>query len=63
MGTFDRFAPFIQDFIYDHEWESLRGIQVAAAEAIFDTDDNVLLTASTASGKTEAALFPHPHPV
>lgn len=58
MGTFDRFAPFIQDFIYDHEWESLRGIQVAAAEAIFDTDDNVLLTASTASGKTEAAFFP-----
>ena len=34
------------------------GIQVAAAEAIFDTDDNVLLTASTASGKTEAAFFP-----
>ena len=58
MGTFDRFAPFIQDFIYDHEWESLRGIQVAAAEAIFDTNDNVLLTASTASGKTEAAFFP-----
>ena len=58
MGTFERFAPFIQDFIYDHDWESLRGIQVAAAEAIFDTDDNVLLTASTASGKTEAAFFP-----
>ena len=58
MGTFERFAPFIQDFIYDHEWESLRGIQVAAAEAIFDTDANVLLTAQTASGKTEAAFFP-----
>ncbi len=58
MGTFERFAPFIQNFIYDHEWESLRGIQVAAAEAIFDTDANVLLTAQTASGKTEAAFFP-----
>ena len=58
MSAFDRFAPFIQDFIFSHEWESLRGIQVAAAEAIFDTDDNVLLTASTASGKTEAAFFP-----
>ena len=58
MSTFDRFAPFIQDFIYDHQWENLRGIQVAAAEAIFDTDANVLLTASTASGKTEAAFFP-----
>ena len=58
MSTFDRYAPFVQDFIYEHGWESLRGIQVAAAEAIFDTDDNVLLTASTASGKTEAAFFP-----
>ena len=58
MNAFDRYAPFIQDFIYAHDWESLRSIQVAAADAIFNTDDNVLLTASTASGKTEAAFFP-----
>ena len=58
MNTFERYAPFIQDFIYAHEWENLRAIQVAAADAIFNTDDNVLLAASTASGKTEAALFP-----
>lgn len=58
MSVFDRFAPFVQDFIYDHGWDDLRSIQVAAAEAIFDTDNHVLLTASTASGKTEAAFFP-----
>ena len=58
MNVFDRYAPFIQDFIYDHGWEDLRSIQVAAADAIFNTDENVLLTASTASGKTEAAFFP-----
>ena len=58
MDVFDRYAPFVQDFIYEHGWESLRGVQVAAAEAIFNTDENVLLTASTASGKTEAAFFP-----
>ena len=58
MNVFDRYAPFIQDFIYDHGWENLRGVQVAAGEAIFGTDDNVLLSASTASGKTEAAFFP-----
>ena len=58
MGVFDRYAPFVQDFIYAHEWENLRGVQVAAGEAIFDTDDHVLLCASTASGKTEAAFFP-----
>ena len=58
MNAFDRYTPFIQDFIYSHDWESLRSIQVAAADAIFNTQDNVLLTASTASGKTEAAFFP-----
>lgn len=55
---FDRYAPFIRDFIYDHEWRTLRGIQLAAADALFNTDDNVLLLSSTASGKTEAAFFP-----
>ena len=58
MSIFDRYAPFVQDFIYDHQWENLRSIQVAAGDAIFNTDENVLLTASTASGKTEAAFFP-----
>ncbi len=58
MSIFDRYAPFVQDFIYDHAWENLRSIQVAAGDAIFNTDENVLLTASTASGKTEAAFFP-----
>ena len=58
MSTFDRYAPFVQDYIYRNRWENLRAIQVAAADAIFNTDENVLLTASTASGKTEAAFFP-----
>lgn len=58
MSVFNRYAPFIQDFIYQNNWESLRAIQVAAGDAIFNTDENVLLTASTASGKTEAAFFP-----
>lgn len=58
MSLFKRYAPFIQDFIYRNHWESLRAIQVAAGEVIFDSDDNLLLSASTASGKTEAAFFP-----
>ena len=58
MNTFARYAPFIQDFIYQNNWESLRAIQVAAAEAVFNSDHNVLLSAATASGKTEAAFFP-----
>ncbi len=58
MDIFSRYAPFIQDFIYANNWESLRAVQVAAGDAVFNTDDNVLLCASTASGKTEAAFFP-----
>ena len=58
MDIFSRYAPFVQDFIYRNHWESLRAIQVAAGDVIFNTDENLLLTASTASGKTEAAFFP-----
>ena len=58
MDVFQRYAPFIQDYIYRSGWQTLRGVQNAAGEAIFGTEDNVLLTASTASGKTEAAFFP-----
>ena len=58
MNVFERYAPFIQDYIYRSGWQSLRSVQNAAGDAIFNTEENVLLTASTASGKTEAAFFP-----
>lgn len=55
---FYRFSPLVQDFIYANGWETLRPIQVAAAEVIFDSDDNLILCSDTASGKTEAVFFP-----
>ena len=58
MNVYERYAPFIQDYIYRSGWQSLRAVQNAAGDAIFGTDQHVLLTASTASGKTEAAFFP-----
>lgn len=57
-NIFYRYAPFIQDYIYRNKWDELHEIQVAAAEVIFDTEDNLLLTSGTASGKTEAAFLP-----
>ena len=51
MNVFGRYAPFIQDYIYRSGWQALRSVQDAAGDAIFGTDDNVLITASTASGK------------
>ena len=56
--VFARFAPFITEYIYRHGWEGLRPVQTEAAHVIFDTDNNLLLSSGTASGKTEAALFP-----
>ena len=55
---FERFPDFIREYIYSHSWESLREVQIAAAKSIFETENNLLLTSSTASGKTEAAFFP-----
>ena len=57
-SIFNRYAPFVQEFIYRNGWENLRPVQVEAARVIFDTDNNLLLTSSTASGKTEAVFFP-----
>ena len=55
---FARFPDFIKEFIYNHGWTELRDIQLEAARVIFETDSNLLLSSSTASGKTEAAFFP-----
>lgn len=56
--SFDRLAPFIQDYIYTHGWTELRQVQVEASRVIFDTDAHLLVAAGTASGKTEAAFLP-----
>ena len=43
MDVFSHYAPFIQDYIYEHGWRTLRPIQVAAAEEIFETEDKINL--------------------
>ncbi len=56
--AFSRLAPFIQEYIYHHQWTELRPVQIAACQVIFDTDAHLLVTAATAAGKTEAAFLP-----
>ncbi len=55
---FSRFPAFLQEYIYSRGWESLREIQLYSARVLLYSDDNLLLSSSTASGKTEAAFFP-----
>lgn len=57
-SPFARLAPFLREFIYAEAWDDLRPIQVEAIEAIFDSDDDLLIAAGTANGKTEAAFLP-----
>ena len=55
---FSRYAPFIREFIYTHGWQELNAVQLEAGRVLFDSEDNLLLAAPTASGKTEAVFFP-----
>ncbi len=57
-SAFNRYAPFIQEYIYRKRWTDLREIQVEACVLILDTDKHVIIASDTASGKTEAAFFP-----
>lgn len=56
--AYNRLAPFIQEYIYNHNWTELRPVQTAACKVIFDTNAHLLVAAGTASGKTEAAFLP-----
>ena len=56
--VFSRFPDFIKEYIYSHGWTELREVQLDAARVIFESDANLLISSSTASGKTEAAFFP-----
>jgi len=58
LTAFDRLAPFVRDFVYRQEWEVLRPLQVNTIFTILDGEEDVLIATETASGKTEAALFP-----
>ena len=57
-SAFERYAPFIQEYIYRKKWTDLREVQVEACDAILDTGKHVIIASGTASGKTEAAFFP-----
>jgi len=58
INPFYRLAPYIQEYIYRAGWGELRGVQVKAIDAVLDTNDHILITSGTASGKTEAAFLP-----
>ncbi len=58
MSAFDRLARPIQKWIRSQCWRELREIQVRATETILGGESDVIVAASTAGGKTEAAFLP-----
>lgn len=58
ITAFDRLHEGIRRWIWEQRWTELRDLQEAAIPVILSGEADVLLAATTASGKTEAAFFP-----
>lgn len=56
--SFDRLHPLIRKWIWEQKWDELRDVQDKAIRAILDSVGDVVVAASTAAGKTEAAFLP-----
>lgn len=57
-SAFGQFHQAVQRWVWDQGWPALRPIQEHAATAIAPGDQDVIVAAATASGKTEAAWLP-----
>jgi ATP-dependent Lhr-like helicase len=56
--SFERLHPLIRRWIWEQKWEELRDVQDKAIRAVLDSSGDVVVAASTAAGKTEAAFLP-----
>ncbi len=57
-SAFGLLDPKIQEQLYAMRWTELRSIQVASIHSILESDNHLIVSASTAAGKTEAAFLP-----
>ena len=57
-SAFDKLARPVQKWIRQQGWRELRDIQARSIRTICETDADLIVAASTAGGKTEAAFLP-----
>lgn len=57
-SVFDRLHPRVQRWVYDQGWDSLHDVQERAAPPVLSGSRDVIVSAATAAGKTEAAFLP-----
>lgn len=58
MESYNLLRREIRQYVYDKGWPSLKKIQAASIKHTYNTENNFILAAPTASGKTEAAFLP-----
>jgi ATP-dependent Lhr-like helicase len=56
--AFERLARPIQQILWDMRWPSLRAVQEEAIHEILGGEADLIISAQTAAGKTEAAFLP-----
>jgi ATP-dependent Lhr-like helicase len=57
-SAFERLHPDVRQWVWAQGWTALRDAQEWAISALVDADRDVIIAASTAAGKTEAAFLP-----
>ncbi|WP_100269149.1 DEAD/DEAH box helicase [Epibacterium ulvae] len=57
-SAFDKLARPVQKWIRQQGWRELRNIQARSIKTICETNADLIVAASTAGGKTEAAFLP-----
>lgn len=57
-NTFELLNRDLQKWIFRKGWKDLLPIQKASVGPILKCQDDIIISASTASGKTEAAFLP-----
>lgn len=58
VSAFNLLHPLVQQELYRMKWSQLRFIQVESINKINNDNKNIVISANTASGKTEAAFLP-----
>lgn len=57
-SSFDRLIEPVRRWIWSKDWKELRPIQEQAIPVVLDSTDDIIISAATAGGKTEAAFLP-----
>jgi ATP-dependent helicase Lhr and Lhr-like helicase len=57
-SSYDRLHPEIRRWIREEGWSELREVQDRAIRSVLDGENDIIISAATAAGKTEAAFLP-----